>query len=201
MKLRIRNWVYQLVFCAALIVVVILTLGVLRNQDVKLQAILARTEALNTEKHDAELQLEGMQRLLEYANSDAHIEQAARQIFGWVRPDEYLFVDGNVEGAASPDKVVEAQNAYREAAELERSVEAEALGIQETATPMPTETTDIEAAERTDFGDDEAVEAFAQEQPAPEPEPEPTPEPQKKAAKAPADDFDSIANAFGIPEE
>lgn len=45
------------------------------------------------EKEQVELDVEYMDRLLKYTQSDEYIEQQARRILGWVREDERIFVD------------------------------------------------------------------------------------------------------------
>lgn len=214
MKLRVRKWVYQLTFFAVLIAVVASTLGALRKQDVELQRAQSRRENLLIEKQDAERKLQGMDRLLEYTKSDAYTEQKARQIFGWVRPDEYLFVEDDVLGAASPTIVVEAQNAYREAAELERSVEAEALGIEWDVTPVdetPENDPNDETNPKTDLDDaiaenmpndaNQTNESNGADTPVePENTPAPTPMPERNEATTDVD-LDDIAAQFGIPDE
>ena len=92
---RSRHWLRNTILAGLLIVIVIGFLVGFIRQEQTLQALEKEQQEKRVEKEEMALQLEEMQRLIEYSSSDEYAEQQARRILGWIREDEILYVDPN----------------------------------------------------------------------------------------------------------
>lgn len=63
------------------------------RQEQTLRQLEKERQEREVRKQETALQLEEMQRLIEYSGSDEYAEQQARRILDWVREDEIIYVD------------------------------------------------------------------------------------------------------------
>ena len=62
-------------------------------QEQTLRQLEKERQEREVQKAETALQVEEMQRLIEYSGSDEYAVQQARRILDWVREDEILYVD------------------------------------------------------------------------------------------------------------
>lgn len=122
--MKLRKWVVNLLFVAGLFAIVMLTSGVLRSQRETLSKIEVNNQQIEEKIESTQLKLQGVQRMLEYTRSDEYVEKKARELFGWVREDEYLFVGKDSAGSTDLGDIYEIQQSILVEAERERKEEA-----------------------------------------------------------------------------
>ncbi len=113
-KERGRSWLKNMLFLAALATMVLSGGFAMWQQQSMLTRLNAEIEKKQGEKEDAEMNVEYMNRMLQYTQSEEYIEQQARRILGWVREDERLFIDPNEQSAPAPSAAPEVSTAAPE---------------------------------------------------------------------------------------
>lgn len=120
-KERSKHWFRDVLFFAAIALVISAFVVGFVRQEQMLSQLEKEQEERRIQKEETALQLEEMQRLIEYSGSDEYAEQQARHILDWVREDEILYVDPEQNDASKP---VQLQDSGLE----EEPNEAETLG-------------------------------------------------------------------------
>lgn len=92
-KFKIGFNIRSLIFYGILTLIVAFGFVSYHQQKKQVDALSSEVESLEEEKKEAELELEGAQRMLEYAKSDSYLERMARSIYGWAREDETIYYD------------------------------------------------------------------------------------------------------------
>lgn len=98
-KERSKHWFRDILLFGVLVLAITgFVIGFVRQEQM-LRQLEKEREERQTQKEETALQLEEMQRLIEYSGSDEYAEQQARHILDWVREDEILYVDPGQSGA------------------------------------------------------------------------------------------------------
>ena len=101
-KKNAHNWLKNLL--VGLLVLLMLLAGsiAMYKQERTLRSLREEASTLEEKKKKTELDVEYMDRLLKYTQSEEYIEQEARRILGWIREDERVFIDPDGDKEATP---------------------------------------------------------------------------------------------------
>lgn len=91
-KRRLRFRWGRLVFPAALLVVLGFFAVTVLDQQARMNDMAAEEEQLTRDLEDLSTERDRLDRMIDYASTDAYIEQMARDLLGWVKKGETRFV-------------------------------------------------------------------------------------------------------------
>jgi len=82
----------RLVFPAALLVVLGFFAVTVLDQQARMNDMAGEEEQLTQDLEDLSTERDRLDRMIDYASTDAYIEQMARDLLGWVKKGETRFV-------------------------------------------------------------------------------------------------------------
>ncbi len=91
-KRRLRFRWGRLVVPAALLVVLGFFAVTVLDQQARMNDMTTEEEALTRDLEDLSTERDRLDRMIDYASTDAYIEQMARDLLGWVKKGETRFV-------------------------------------------------------------------------------------------------------------
>ncbi|MGI6150930.1 MAG: FtsB family cell division protein [Christensenellales bacterium] len=90
-KRRLRFRWERLVFPAVLLVLLAFFAVTLLDQQARMNSMAAEEEQLHQYLEDLSIERDRLDRMIDYAGTDAYIEQMARDLLGWVKKGETRF--------------------------------------------------------------------------------------------------------------